>query len=214
MSKTKEKKKYIKPELSKKNYKRAVDLLFYTTDFMDKHNIVYHLEGGTLLGIIRDNALLPWDYDVDISICEDSVAEFKKHAHELSNLKYKLTSKNFATTYKAMKQGEARIYKIKPRLISILKEFHQSFRNSYINIDIFVKCSDEESTYWQAKDKALKVDKKHYEGYDEVEFMGKMLKTPLFAEEFLESKYGDWKTPVKEWDCGTDEKTIVTNLVD
>ncbi len=95
MSEVKVKKKNIKPELSKKNYQRAVDLLFYTVDFMDRHNIVYHLEGGTLLGIVRDNALLKWDYDVDVSICEESVEVFEKHIGELSSLKYKVTSKKF-----------------------------------------------------------------------------------------------------------------------
>ena len=43
-------------------------MLFYFTDFLTKHRINYFLEGGTLLGIVRDGDLLPWDHDVDISI--------------------------------------------------------------------------------------------------------------------------------------------------
>ena len=43
-------------------------MLFYSTDFLTKHGIKYFLEGGTLLGIVRDGDLLPWDHEVDISI--------------------------------------------------------------------------------------------------------------------------------------------------
>ena len=36
-------------------------------------NIDYWLEGGTLLGIRRENRLLPWDNDIDVSINHDQV---------------------------------------------------------------------------------------------------------------------------------------------
>ena len=35
---------------------------------METASIPYWLEGGTLLGIIRENRLLPWDNDMDISM--------------------------------------------------------------------------------------------------------------------------------------------------
>jgi len=209
-----EKKIKLKPKLSNKNYKRAIDILFYVVDFMDKYNIIYHLEGGTLLGIVRDGTLLEWDYDVDISICENSLKKFIKYKNKLPSLKYKLTSKRFGNDYKAMKKGKNRIFKLKPRLYSMLKEFNEKFRNAYINIDIFIKYSDDKYTYWQAKDKALKVNNHFYKGYEEIEFMGKKLKVPVDYKNYLGSKYGDWQTPVKEWDCGVDEKTITHTFED
>jgi phosphorylcholine metabolism protein LicD len=201
-------KNHVKPKLDGSNYKRAIKLLFYVVDFMDRHDIDYHLEGGTLLGIVRDGDLLPWDYDLDVSICSDQVEKFKQHSHELTCFQYKLKGKPFFGSYGALHEGAPRIFKVKPRIISFLKEFSEFFRKKYINIDIFIKYSDEKYTYWQAEHNALKVDKKFYEGFDEIEFMGRKLKIPLNHSEYLESKYGDWKTPVKEWDCGIDENTI------
>lgn len=200
------------PKLDKSNYKRAINLLFYVVDFMDKHKITYHLEGGTLLGLVRDGDLLPWDHDVDISINSDQLEKFQKYCHELKSLNYKLSKKDFSGTHKALLNGSPRIYKVKPRLASLLKEFSFFFHNQCINIDIFIKYSDHKYTYWQAADNALKASKHHYEGFGEIEFMGQKLKIPLDHEGYLESKYGDWHIPVKVWDCGKDEKTICTKM--
>ena len=37
-------------------------------DLLNGKDIPYHLEGGVLLGIVRDGDLLPWDNDTDLSI--------------------------------------------------------------------------------------------------------------------------------------------------
>lgn len=206
------KKNNSKPVLTQKNHDSALQLLFYVTDFMDKYGIIYHLEGGTLLGIVRDKKLLPWDYDVDISLPADQIDKFQKHCGKMTSWQYKLTSKLFDVTYMALPKGSPRIYKLKPRLTSFLKELNSSFRDKHIVIDIFIKYDDEESTYWQAADKAMKVSKHHYQGFDEVEFMGKKLKTPVDYDGYLTSKYGDWRVPIKEWNCSTDEKTICSQL--
>ena len=52
--------KSIKPQLSKKNLQRAKKILFDVVDLLEGQNIGYHLEGGTLLGMVRDNGILPW----------------------------------------------------------------------------------------------------------------------------------------------------------
>lgn len=38
--------------------------------FFDDNNIEYVAYGGTLLGVIRNNGLIPWDDDIDLFICE------------------------------------------------------------------------------------------------------------------------------------------------
>lgn len=48
-------------QLTEKNLKRARKLLFEVVELLEKHNIDYHLEGGPLLGVVRDKDLLPWD---------------------------------------------------------------------------------------------------------------------------------------------------------
>jgi len=40
------------------------------------------------------------------------------------------------------------------------------------------------------------IDKKHFEKFDEVEFYGEKFNIPGYIEEYLETNYGDWKTPI------------------
>ncbi|MCK4904525.1 MAG: LicD family protein, partial [Candidatus Marinimicrobia bacterium] len=50
------------------NYSRMKKMLLFTIDQLQKRNIPFWLDAGTLLGIYRDGDLISWDYDADISI--------------------------------------------------------------------------------------------------------------------------------------------------
>lgn len=51
-----------------KNRKIAIDLLNYLHTLFLENDIEYYLAYGTLLGIIRDGELIPWDDDIDIQV--------------------------------------------------------------------------------------------------------------------------------------------------
>ena len=44
-----------------------------TIEILNKNKIDYWICHGTLLGIVRDNKLIPWDNDVDIAFFENKI---------------------------------------------------------------------------------------------------------------------------------------------
>ena len=51
--------------------------------FCVKHNIVYSIIGGTLLGAIRDKGFVPWDDDIDILLDRQNFEKLRKASDKL-----------------------------------------------------------------------------------------------------------------------------------
>ncbi|KUF99840.1 hypothetical protein AM588_10009773 [Phytophthora nicotianae] len=50
-------------------------LLTKTTRILKRNNVEYWLDKGTLLGVHRDDGLIPWEYDVDLGVMNTTCAE-------------------------------------------------------------------------------------------------------------------------------------------
>ena len=54
-------------------------------DILDKLNVNYFLQTGILLGALRDNSLIKWDWDIEISVFgEEFINVIDEVAKELS----------------------------------------------------------------------------------------------------------------------------------
>jgi phosphorylcholine metabolism protein LicD len=195
--------------LNFKNIQKARKMLFCSTDFLNKYNIPYFLEGGTLLGIVRDGDLLPWDHDVDISINYQYAKKFDKLRWKFYFKGYRVTRRRGIQSYGPIKPNDYRIFKMKPIGLAFFKMFFPALAEKMVVLDIFVKTDDDTHTYWQSMGKILRVDKSHYQSTEVVELNGRKLSAPFNYKDYLTAKYGDWSIPVKEWLCKEDEKAIV-----
>ncbi|EDO30746.1 predicted protein [Nematostella vectensis] len=54
------------------------EALKFFKDFLDKHNVHFELDSGSVLGGVKFNGILPWDLDMDISILSQNVSIFGK----------------------------------------------------------------------------------------------------------------------------------------
>lgn len=197
------------PSLTDKNLIRARKVLFDVVDFLESENIDYWLEGGTLLGIVRDGDLLPWDHDIDLSILAKDAERFALKIRKLNKKGYRVTQRRMHKDVGALKTGEHRIFKVKRFIPSILKIAFSIAHKHMVVADIFIKASDDHYTYWQAMEKIMRVDCRYYKSFEQVEYLGRQFRVPFDYKGYLTEKYGDWSTPIKNWNCGTDENTII-----
>lgn len=169
-------------------------------DVLDRHQIVYHLEGGTLLGIVRDGDLLPWDHDTDISIVQSSYGAMSAVLRDLRSLGWRITERYVGREEHFARPSDVRLIKVKDRFLRWISGIN--------TLDIFIKFIHDGRAYWIADDNVMAVAADHYDGYEELTWEGRLVKVPLRYEDYLTAKYGDWRTPVKEWHCDN-EATIV-----
>lgn len=66
----------------------------------EEYNIKYWAMGGTILGIVRHKAIIPWDDDIDIAIMEEDYNKLDNPEikEKLNNLGYELYDFNVITT--------------------------------------------------------------------------------------------------------------------
>lgn len=200
------------PELTNKNLDRARRMLFDVVDLLDKHGVVYHLEGGTLLGLVRNKDLLPWDHDVDLSLPFNNLNSFLKIRRTLFFKGYKLSIRKSHEDFGPIKKGDCSIIKVKPLFHYLFDIIYPKAKENLIILDVFMKTSDEKSTYWQAKGRVMRVDNKYYNSFELVDALDRSFKAPSLYKDYLTEKYGDWSVPVKEWNCRDNEKTICGDI--
>lgn len=61
---------------------RMLDILIEVDKILRKHNIVYWLDGGSILGAVRHGGFIPWDDDVDICIRLEDYKRVRKILQE------------------------------------------------------------------------------------------------------------------------------------
>ncbi len=185
-----------------KHLKLAEKTLALLGKVFEKYNVDYILEGGTLLGIVREDRLLPWDTDIDISVRADQAQKVKKCLWIFWLLGYKTRVKTFKKDIGPFKKGDIRIIKIQKHILYLKR---------YELVDIFVKYKvDGEYLNIVGKKPAIvrNFPSKFLENHDLVKFKGFNYRAPRDYKSYLALVYGDWETPIKEWDYIKDNKRV------
>ena len=164
-------------------------------------NITYWLEGGTLLGIRREDRLLPWDDDIDVSMMVDQSSKLPILYKTLKKANYRVKLRHFEHNDTPFKNGDLRMIKIRERrFFGLLK--------GPVCLDVFIKYPLDNVAYWEIANKKKKVPFKFYKSFKTISFKGFEYSIPKLTEDYLTYRYGNWETPVKDWDTANDDNAL------
>ncbi len=183
--------------------KTAKRMMRKITTVFEKNDIPYVLEAGTLLGVVREDRLLPWDDDVDITVTRQYEEKLLSILWKFKLMGYKVRIRKYKKDRKFFKKDDVRIIKI--------KHFTLPTFQSDVIVDIFLKKLVGEEYYWtvDVKKPVLKsAPRRFYENITEIEFDGKLYSVPQDYRGYLCYHFGDWQTPVKEWKFRTDDNCM------
>ena len=179
--------------------KKSEYFMFDICKELEKNGILYHLDHGTLLGIVRDNSLIPWDKDVDIAVLgedERKIINFLdtfllSYIHPLceqNSWKYFVAKDNIQlfgqTTLKIM---ELQIYN------------DSSMIEDEVALDLMFKYQDSDFLHWGVCGKHLKMSYKTCFPTKKIDYKNNLLNIPNHHIKYLESLYGNWQKSVKNW---------------
>jgi lipopolysaccharide cholinephosphotransferase len=184
---------------------RAERMLEDVCETLGRCGVRYCIDGGTLLGLHRESRLLPWDNDMDLYA---NIADLPRLAWASLRLMFKGYRVNFKTVQRdlpPLKKGRLRLIKVRQRL--------GSGAGNYLLVDIIIKTQVGDRTFWTVgkESTVLKsVESRYYAAFGTLAFKGFEYPTPQHLDDYLTARYGDWRTPVKEWDFLKDDQAIAS----
>ena len=190
--------RYLKAlDFSRPNIReQATQALLALCTALNKTDVRYYIDAGTLLGMVRDGGLIPWDDDLDIAIHADDLALLQLYLpHILADMKhsmgelYKVTTHISQSAFGAVQKGDVRSLKMTPVEV----------KSNMPMIDLFVKYIDGENMDYCLASRGIRMPAYHFNTYDELVFRQQIIKLPHQHKAYLSAHYGDWQTPKPEW---------------
>ena len=178
-----------RPPFTGKYYRRARALLLDTVDIFNRADIPYTLDAGTLLGIVRDGDLIPWDNDIDLMLPVESIDRLRRVYGEIFRHGWKVSR-----TYPMQFASEA--WQIgDPRVVKLRSWNPWLFGPGSTLLDITIIYRHRDAFWWEMAKKVCSVEADYLDQHTYLQFGGRQVRVPSRYEAYLTRLYGDWKTP-------------------
>ncbi|WP_158967739.1 LicD family protein [Paraglaciecola sp. L3A3] len=189
----------IKPIQLKNSHRQgqtAVDLLLMLSENLKTHEVPHYIDAGTLLGVYRDNALIPWDDDLDFSIdanyLDISIKVIEQQLPKLlalTGVTWTLNKYVNQQAFGAVSIGAIRALKLLP----------DDDSGAFPGIDFFVKYIQGEYMDYCLASRGFRMPAKHFSDLQSHSFSGGTVSLPSNVAAYLQSHYGEWQVPQKDW---------------
>lgn len=172
----------------------------------DLRSLMNHLEwpwyvvSGTLLGAVREGDFLGHDYDIDVGVdYSDFDLARLQAAVEHSDGTWFIKASSFCTFREATAEGNVHYYRMdKPILVKLV-------HRTGLVADLFVHV-EEEGVIWHGS-AIHRWDNSPFE-LAEYRLGREVVMGAADADRYLTENYGDWRTPVLQFDCSIDPPNI------
>jgi phosphorylcholine metabolism protein LicD len=149
-------------------------------DILDESKINFFLHTGILLGAIRDNDFIKWDWDIEISVFSEEF--FSK----IDLVVDKLKKNDFKIKQINKKKDDSKI--------DFIGEYPENVTGYTIWSWYYSKIRN---VYWRRE---FSIPAKFLNSFSKIEFLGREFNCPTNTEEYLEFAYGDWRVPLRSSD--------------
>jgi hypothetical protein len=166
-------------------------------------SLEWYIISGTFLGLIREGGFLSHDYDIDFGVHAET---FQSETFIESIKSSKKFSLRKVDNQKHFELHQDRLEYVDEK-ITLIKIIHET----QLNVDIFVHYL-EDGVRWHGSS-FHRWDNKEFV-LNRYQFEGVEVNAPADSDLYLTENYGDWKTPVTEFNCstGTPNLVLVRNL--
>ncbi|WP_328820728.1 LicD family protein [Permianibacter fluminis] len=194
-------------KLTGKNAKIAQAMLAKVSQLLRDMQITSWLDSGTLLGIVRENRLLPWDNDVDISVTSADAARLIQQLDSLEKA-------GFVVEVCYTKESPEPLLEGLPRIIKVYNKRFFFFRGPIL-LDIFVQHRVGDRYCWVCRPKRkttiYSVPVAFFDELAELAFDGQIYRCPKDTDGYLTYRYGNWRVPRQDWDITKDDNALRKN---
>ncbi|MFN3898793.1 MAG: LicD family protein [Alishewanella aestuarii] len=182
--------KATKPFMHMATLKLAHQLLQRLNSYLQQHGIRPCLDSGTLLGVIREQALIPWDDDIDLAIDDTEFAALLRLMPDFFPQLPEQEQLDWQMVVLTIDQVDACInLEFTPKAPSELLPFDLSLQRRQIRGENSELLSSAGLFFAPAR---------HFARYEQVHFLGQTFYVPSDPAGFLEFMYGNWQQPVQE----------------
>jgi len=175
-------------------------LLGDAVDILGEAGIDYHLDYGTLLGLVRDGDIIPWDGDLDIGVLatdwpvlETTFDAFRQRGWRVPHTKYEM-----GTEGPGWRASD-------PKQITIATPVLLPTTLGRITMDVVAKYADGDYLRWYSGHLPCRAPATYFAGRREIAVAGRMARIPAEAEAYLSLIYGDWRTPRRDYVAHRDD---------